>query len=160
MREITDFSKVIAATPKTYEESWKELPKMSMQEQIDFLSSDNQRYEGPEYLLEYENGKKTTAQLIGQNMRGRPLGPKNSKWFIPKKSQYLRFGPRNDETLKVYEPTAKKLMYEQLLRQKTGDPNLASVMKTKYMIHKGKGGKKYTRRYRKSSKKTRRHHRK
>lgn len=159
MREIKDFSEVITATPKSSDEVSKEFNKMNTQEQINFMLSDQKRYEGPEYLLEYGNGKKNIGQLIGQTMRVGKLGPKNSKWFIPKTSQYLSFRPR-DGDLKVYEPTAKKLIYEQVLRQKTGDPYLASVMKTKHMIHKGKGGKKLTRRNRKTSKKTRKYHRK
>ena len=161
MREI-DFSKVITATPKTRDEISEDISKMSNKEYVDFLVSDQKRYKGPKYLLEYDNGKKTIGQLIGPTMRVGKLGVKNSKWFLPKTSEYVSFGAR-DRSLKVYKPTAKKLIYEQVLRQKIGDPYLASVMKTKHMVHKGKGGKttkRITRYHYKSIKKTRRHHRK
>lgn len=154
MREV-EFSEVIIATPKTSEEAWQDFKKMSDKEQIDFMLSDKKRYDGPEYLLEYDNGKKARGQLVGRNIRGQ-IGPKNSKWFIPKTSEYIRFGSRTN-SIKIYKPTAKKLMYEQVLRQKIGDPYLASVMKTKHMIGKGK---KQTRRYCKTSNKTRKHNRK
>jgi len=111
MREIKEFSEVIIATPKSSDEVSKEFSKMNTQEQINFMLSDKKRYEGPEYLLEYGNGKKARGQFIGRAMRGQ-FGPKNSKWYIPKTSVYLSIRPR-DGNVKVYEPTAKKLMYEQ-----------------------------------------------
>jgi hypothetical protein len=94
--------------------------------------------------------KRAKAQLVGRQKWREPIGINNSKWYIPKTSEYV-VSQSGETGLKVYEPTAHKKVFEQILTQKLGDPYLVDTMSQSLM--KNQGGKRRRTRYIRKSKK-------
>lgn len=164
MREITqeNFNQVIPSRLKTDKEIRDDITQMSNKEHIDYMLSDGERWKGPEYLIEYNDTKlnrnatrsiirkREKAQLVGRQSWRKPIGIQNSKWYIPRTSSYV-VSQSTDSGLKVYEPTASQMIFEQVLKQKVGDPYLVESMSKSLM--KNKGGKRRRTRYIRKSKK-------
>ena len=170
MREIKpeEFDKIKQSRLKTNKEINDDINKMSQKEHLDYMLSDGERWKGPEYLIEYNEDniynfpklnkdgtrsiikKKAKAQLVGRQSWRKPLSMTNSKWYIPKTSSYV-VSQSADKGLKVYEPTASKMIFEQVLKQKVGDPYLVESMSKSFMNNEG--GKRRRTKYMRKSKK-------
>jgi hypothetical protein len=158
MLEITNenFNQVIPSRLKTDKELKDDINQMSKQEHNEYMESDGERWKGPEYLIEYNDTKlnrnatrsiirkRERAQLVGRQKWREPIGINNSKWYIPRTSSYV-VSQSSDSGLKVFEPTASKQLFEQVLKQKVGDPFFVESISQSLM--KNKGGKRRRTRY-------------